>query len=195
MRALLFDLDNTLIDRDDALKQALLQELGSSDTVRKLMQLDAGGYGSREVFLNSWSTMSGSVRTMQHLGAAISDNLQPDVQLLTALEAISERVMLGIISNGGVENQLAKIQSAGLANVISNKNLWISGGLPFAKPDREIFQLACKSLNVCESEALFVGDHPVIDIQGALKAGLHAQQVTQVVDAEFIDGLAERIHA
>ena len=193
MHAILFDLDNTLIDRDYALNQALLHEFDRPEKVESLLKLDASGYGSRSDFLASWSHMSGSLKTMPDLSDAISEYLEPDQKMLSALSNLSQQVPLGIISNGGVENQWAKIHSAGLGRCFNEANVWISGELPYEKPDREIFQLACKSLNVSVSETLFIGDHPVVDVQGALNAGLHARLITRVVDAQFIDYLTEYI--
>lgn len=42
------------------------------------------------------------------------------------------------------------------------------------KPDQEIFNEAAKRFQVEPTECLMVGDHPKADIEGALKAGMHA---------------------
>jgi putative hydrolase of the HAD superfamily len=42
------------------------------------------------------------------------------------------------------------------------------------KPDAEIFRRALARCGVAAHEALFVGDHPVADVEGAYRAGLVA---------------------
>ncbi len=48
----------------------------------------------------------------------------------------------------------------------------MSGEEGVRKPDPEIFRRALVRLGVAAHEALFVGDHPVADIEGAHGAGL-----------------------
>lgn len=42
------------------------------------------------------------------------------------------------------------------------------------KPARPVFELACAKLGVEPADCLFVGDHPVWDVEGALGAGMRA---------------------
>ena len=42
------------------------------------------------------------------------------------------------------------------------------------KPDARLFQRALDRLEVSADEAVFVGDHPLVDIGGAIAAGLRA---------------------
>ena len=50
----------------------------------------------------------------------------------------------------------------------------VSGDIGIYKPARGIFDEACKRAGVKNEQALFVGDHPVNDIQGALGADMKA---------------------
>lgn len=189
MRALLFDLDNTLIDRDRALKQALSSELSNPDTTKSLLMLDDRGNGDRQIFLSAWAQAAGTLKSMRDLSVAICNYLQPDHALLASLKAIKQQVPIGIITNGSVENQSAKMNSAGLDIVFEYDQTWISGRYPFAKPDKRIFELACEGLGVVPADALYIGDNPVNDISGARHAGLAALLVTDVINAAFVDQL------
>jgi len=189
MRALLFDLDNTLIDRDLALEKALTRQSNCSHTTRQLLELDDHGYGERSQFLAAWSDASGSTKTMRCLSKAICDELEPDQELLRALCRAKRRFTIGIISNGGVLNQQAKMQRAGLHQVFETSHVLISGGLSCAKPSAEIFRLGCRALQVPPAETLFIGDHPEVDVAGALRAGLLARLTTKVLDARYIEQL------
>jgi putative hydrolase of the HAD superfamily len=42
------------------------------------------------------------------------------------------------------------------------------------KPDARLFHMAAQRLGVAPPEAVFVGDHPLVDIAGARGAGLKA---------------------
>ncbi len=48
----------------------------------------------------------------------------------------------------------------------------VSAEVGYRKPRREIFQLALSALGAKAAEAIFVGDRPDVDIQGAREAGL-----------------------
>jgi putative hydrolase of the HAD superfamily len=50
----------------------------------------------------------------------------------------------------------------------------VSEAVGLAKPDPRMFHLALEQLRVAPSQAVYVGDHPVIDVQGASEAGLTA---------------------
>jgi putative hydrolase of the HAD superfamily len=48
-----------------------------------------------------------------------------------------------------------------------------------AKPGAAIFHLACDALGVAPAEALYVGDDPQLDIEGAQRAGLRAMWINR----------------
>ena len=50
----------------------------------------------------------------------------------------------------------------------------VSGDIGIYKPDRRIFDEAIRRAGIENSQALYVGDHPVNDIQGALGADMKA---------------------
>ena len=52
--------------------------------------------------------------------------------------------------------------------------LIVSGDYDFAKPQPEIFIYTAEKLGLKPSECIYVGDHPVNDIEGALSAGMKA---------------------
>ena len=47
----------------------------------------------------------------------------------------------------------------------------VSGETPYEKPQKEIFLLMAEKLNIKPEEMLYIGDHPVNDVDGARKAG------------------------
>ncbi len=84
-----------------------------------------------------------------------------------ALARLRERYALGSISNG-----FADLQAIGLAHHFQTS--FAAHEFGCAKPDPAIFLAACDALSVAPHEALYVGDDPLLDIQAAQNAGLHA---------------------
>ena len=97
--------------------------------------------------------------------------LRPDVpQTLAALRA--RGLALGIITNGKTAVQNATIDAVGLREYFSA--IVISEACGFRKPDPQIFQQALSALSQSSVQAVYVGDHPQSDVEGARAAGLHA---------------------
>lgn len=97
-----------------------------------------------------------------------SYRLFPDA--IAALEAIREAgLTVGLISNfeGWLEEMLASWEVAHLFDVLA-----ISGKVGVEKPDPKIFQQALQEARVEPSEAVYVGDHPRIDVEGAEAVGM-----------------------
>jgi HAD superfamily hydrolase (TIGR01549 family) len=87
--------------------------------------------------------------------------------VVPALTLLGERFTLGSISNG-----FADLEAIGLAPHFHASIAAHRFGL--AKPDAAIFHAACDALNVAPNEAVYVGDDPTLDVEGAQKAGLRA---------------------
>lgn len=83
---------------------------------------------------------------------------------LTVLEALSARFLLGVISNGN-----ASVQHIGIGHVFDFVHSAAEAGV--AKPHPAIFQQALDKAGVAAHQAVYVGDDPVRDMQGAAAAG------------------------
>ncbi len=83
------------------------------------------------------------------------------------LARLHRRVALGSVSNG-----VADLITIGLAHYFQVSIAAHSFGS--AKPDPAIFHAACDALGVAPPETVYIGDDPVLDVQGAQQAGLRA---------------------
>ncbi|CCD36713.1 putative HAD family hydrolase [Candidatus Paraburkholderia kirkii UZHbot1] len=83
----------------------------------------------------------------------------------------SQGVRAGVISNtdGTVQTLLDRHGWMGLFEVVID-----SGVVGMQKPDPRIFEMALARVGVNANEALYVGDLPSVDVQGANDAGLRA---------------------
>jgi len=87
------------------------------------------------------------------------------------LEQLRHKYKLGVISNfalpPGVKKTLERFDLAKFFDVIL-----ISGEIGWRKPSPRIFQKALESLGVSASETVFVGDSPILDVEGAKNVGM-----------------------
>jgi putative hydrolase of the HAD superfamily len=79
-------------------------------------------------------------------------------------------IRFGIITNGDLAFQTAKIERVGLTGRV--ERVITSGELGYAKPDARIFEHACELFGVGPSAAAYVGDRLRTDAIGASAAGL-----------------------
>ncbi|MGN6272720.1 MAG: HAD family hydrolase [Protaetiibacter sp.] len=87
------------------------------------------------------------------------------------LDALPPRA-LGIITNGDLDFQTAKIVATGLDALIPLDHVIASGEVGVAKPHPGIFELAARHLGVEPRAACYVGDRLHTDAIGAARAGL-----------------------
>lgn len=95
------------------------------------------------------------------------NKVTPFDDVLPGLARLQNQFIIGSISNG-----FADLQAIGIAHHF--KISLAAHQFGCAKPDPRIFHAACDALKIAPHEALYVGDDPVLDIQGAQDAGLHA---------------------
>ena len=86
-----------------------------------------------------------------------------------ALARLKDRP-LGVITNGDHAQQLTKLERTHLASLFSV--VITSGGFGAAKPDRRIFEEACRRADVHTTAAIYIGDDWAKDIAGSRAAGL-----------------------
>ena len=184
MNGVVFDLDETLVDRRGSL-DAYAKQLHStfSDSVAvsadvfitEFHRLDGNGRVPRDEFFDALSTalFQGvpARRIQEHFEATawIEPRLFEGVaDLLVALR--DEGWRIGIVTNGGVPSQSAKIDNSGLAELVDCSV--ISSAFGYKKPAPEIFRHLIGKLAIDPSRSWFVGDDPQADIWGAKRVGL-----------------------
>lgn len=120
--------------------------------------------------------------------------LFPDAaSTLSSLRAACRK--LALITNGSLRMQSAKLECLALRPLFDT--ILISDAEGISKPHPEIFTRALHRLNVTAAQAVFVGDHPDIDVAGARGAGMRAvgrrdRTVTRVIQADaVIDDIAD----
>lgn len=183
---LLFDLDNTLIDRDGAFQRylddflarhsAAFQGLALPIVRKDILALDAHGRMPRDAFCSAvlarHPALPYTPESLWQDHQRILDYFVPCPAIIAMLQKLVARYRLGLISNGSSTMQRQKIQIAGFGHLFSQ--VLISGELGVAKPHPAIFRQALDFFQV--STATMVGDDPCNDIQAAHQLGLRTVQ-------------------
>jgi putative hydrolase of the HAD superfamily len=186
IRAVLFDLDGTLYDRDEVVARVAIEQwdafadrigdVDRQDFIARTLELDEHGYARRADLYRSLLSgmdvdpeLAGDLeRHFWDCYCRHSECPEDTVSTLTALRSAGKR--LAVVTNGPTEWQSRKLRTLGLT--VHFDEVVISESEGVAKPDRRIFMRTLDRLGVTPREAMFVGDHPDIDIAGAQDAGL-----------------------
>jgi putative hydrolase of the HAD superfamily len=88
------------------------------------------------------------------------------------LEALHRRTRIGIVSNNLLEEQQDKLAHCKLAPFVDE--LVVSGETGVSKPNPAIFQIALERLGVAAAHAVMLGDSWPADIVGAYRTGIRA---------------------
>jgi putative hydrolase of the HAD superfamily len=169
----IFDLDNTLIDRQAsfiAWAEWFIAKGGGvvEDDLPWLLEADAEGYTPKHQFfaqVNERFELSTTFDEFETQLRAFLSHPVCDEATLAALRRLkSENVLMGIATNGSI-NQEEKIRNAGLDKIV---NGWcISEAVGSKKPDARIFELLAQACGTDLSDCWVVGDGPESDIRGA----------------------------
>jgi putative hydrolase of the HAD superfamily len=182
--AVIFDLDDTLIDRTSSMVR--YARLFADDFRGALLTCPVETIHSALVLYDDF----GSLRQAENICAALPwrSTERPETlfahwaqrfgeasalfdDVLTVLDEIRRRgIPMGLITNGGAAMQRSKIKTVGLESYFSS--IVISTEAGCRKPDASIFQLALAELGCEAAQAWFIGDHPDLDVRGAHEAGL-----------------------
>lgn len=192
LRAVLFDLDNTLIDRDRAFRACVTARFPDPEVHRELFHLDACGHGARDALFAAWDRHAGSPLTQESLVERIAASLAPEQSLLRVLRELAARVEIGVITNGGGAAQRRKLSAAGLDQVFPRHRIWVSAELGMAKPDPAIFLCACDSLGIPPERCLYIGDHAPHDRVGPARIGMRSQLVDAALTGERLQTLLQQ---
>lgn len=185
-RAVLFDLDDTLLDRNAGFERfcrelyhsspAISQKHTEEEAVALMLAFDARGQRPRQDmfrdFMVQWPGVFRDVdQAMQVFLTLYPRMLVLDPQTRELLEDLQDSgIPCAIVTNGGTIMQMNKVREAGLDGLV--KTIVISEAFGVAKPDRRIFEHALAQIGALAPTTIFVGDNPENDILGALGLGM-----------------------
>lgn len=189
IKAVLFDFDETLQDRtlafesymDAVLKKYFpdIDEKTAREYKNDMVQTGNGGYVVRvdwyQALLEKWGYADklSAQELAEHYDTTFGDHNVIFEHTVPLLKELKKRgLLVGVITNGPSYLQNHKMDESGLREYCDI--VVVSGDLGIHKPSPEIFELTAERLGLKCEECVYVGDHPINDIQGALSAGMSA---------------------
>ncbi len=208
IKAVLFDLDETLFDRTGSLRLFLadqfkrhevLEHVGVDEFTDMFLTLDGRGTMPKTEVYPSLLEHLGQVDDA--LSATMVDEYIDGFPRFAKMLPGGEELLLylrqkqlhtGIISNGMTTPQMRNIYALKLDLLVDG--IVVSEKEGIRKPDPEIFWRAASRLSLKPEDCLFVGDNPIDDVLGAHGAGMSTIWVPNGAkwpdDAEPNPGLA-----
>jgi HAD superfamily hydrolase (TIGR01549 family) len=186
IRAVFFDLDDTLCDTTGSRPQRARRALDCLSAEYRHLDVDAlveralEVTGERLVFgvpalieeLGLAETPAGKQAIEAWFFGGCLELLEEHRDVSETLKLLAKDYVLGIITNGQEELQQAKFAHLLLEEHVPH--VAISGTIGYEKPDVRIFAHALALAGVEPAEAVFVGDRLDVDIAGAKAAGMRA---------------------
>ena len=185
-KAVLFDLDGTLLNRDKSIElfinqqyerlYELLSHVPKEQYISRFIELDNHGYVWKDkVYQQLIDEFNISSVTWEEL---LQDYLEefkhhcvgfPHIcEMLEGLK--NNKIALGMISNGYGQFQMDNIKALDIEKYFDV--ILVSEWEGIKKPNPQIFMNALEKLNVEPSESVFIGDHPENDVKAARNVGM-----------------------
>ena len=185
VRAVLFDLDDTLIDRLDALTRLNRywyrtlprdhRPESENEFVTRLFRAADRFSSPRDLYDWMLGIWPGSFRDADTALSAHNAILPNMVRLASRTRGMlnylkGARVPVGVVTNGGTLMQWAKVRNAGVDRLVDA--VVVSEDFGAHKPHPSIFEHALRLIRADASETMFIGDDQVADIGGATGVGM-----------------------
>lgn len=185
MKAALFDLDGTLLDRSGSLSdfvhwQASKQlGLDTNDVVQftdRFLVLDQNGMVWKdrvyEALITEFSLGNWSVDDLlQSYVLTFCTFCKARKGAYTAInEFKSNGYKIGLVTNGKTPFQERNFNALGFNQLFDC--VVVSDAVELRKPDRRIFEFACERVHADIHSSVFIGDNPIADVKGAKESGM-----------------------
>ncbi|MBL3819108.1 HAD-IA family hydrolase [Bacillus sp. BSL6] len=186
IRAVLFDLDGTLLDRRQSLEQFIhdqynrftshLMNIEKSEYCSRFLALDNNGYTWKDkVYATLLSEYNITTLTSEQLLHDYITNFQnhciPFKNMHELLQRLTQQnIEIAIITNGFTDFQMNNLRALNIHTYTNT--ILVSEAEGIKKPHPEIFERALKKLDVKATECLYVGDHPENDVLGSEQVGI-----------------------
>ena len=202
IKAVLFDVDETLFDRmlaqkavlelivrqlpqifrDFPLESVLAAFLKSDQITTDMFNSGAPSEGSRDrrskLFLQLLGIDEKHTARITELYVKDYPTVKAHVDgAIPVVKELSRQFKLGVVSNGFTDVQYRKLEAMGLRDLFSC--IVLSEEFGIRKPDPRIFHQAALLLHMQPQECLYVGDSYTNDVIGAKNADMHACWLNQ----------------
>lgn len=186
IQAVLFDLDNTILDRTktfgkftDLFLRMYMNHVGSTQNLFDLIvERDRDGYKDKTELFSElleqlpWKNKPSLDELLdfyrkEYVRCAVLMDRAKEV-----IDHVRSKYRIGLITNGKTSIQYGKIDQLGIRGDFDV--ILVSEEAGVKKPDPGIFRMALDKLELLPEQCVFVGDHPINDVEGAARAGMAA---------------------
>jgi putative hydrolase of the HAD superfamily len=186
IKAVLFDLDGTLLNRDESVKKFISRQydrlqdrlgpIQKETYVSRFITLDNRGYVWKDKVYEqlvreftiediTWEEL------LQDYICEFKNCCIPFPNLIDMLKQLkNDKFPLGMITNGMGQFQMDNIKALEIESYFDV--ILVSEWEGIKKPNAEIFLRALEKLNVSAQESIFIGDHPENDVKAAQNVGM-----------------------
>ena len=204
--AVLFDLDNTLIDRSEAFARLFghwYDTLSAADRppdrgqfVSRMARYGIGYAPVPDIYREMLKMWLGSFPSLDAAVEAHFDAMPEMVGIDPRTEAMLKRlrargIPVGVVTNGGAETQWGKLRKTGIADLVNA--CVVSEEFGAWKPDPAIFIHALEMIGAGRESTLFVGDNSEHDILGAIGVGMRTAWISLSREWEIEAGRPDHI--
>ena len=186
IKAAVFDLDHTLFDRYGTIKAItpdIIKGFDIADGVTAEIFAEALTFADKQFVHKGWQKIHEYLvnknifkvaPTYDEYAANVlkcfkTTTVKYDFAIPVLKEIKNMGIKTALITNGTPELQYFKIKSLDMEDCFDE--VIVSGETPYEKPDERIFQLMAEKLGIKTEEMLYIGDHPLNDINGSRNAG------------------------
>jgi len=186
IKAVLFDLDGTLLNRDASVKlfierqyerlNKLLNSIPKEKYISRFIQLDKRGYVWKDkvyqqlVYEFNIETITWEALLQDYMNE-FKHHCVPFPNLINLLEKLkTDHFVLGMITNGFGQFQMDNIKALEIEKFFDV--ILVSEWEGMKKPNPQLFMSALEKLHVLPHESIFGGDHPENDVKGAQDVGM-----------------------
>jgi putative hydrolase of the HAD superfamily len=217
MKAVIFDLDDTLFDHTTSATNAIhswVPELGGTPSDELVAQWFVIEKHRFDRWLNGDTTRQGQRRERLQDFLPLIDHPVPDTD--AGLDEIfagflrhyqehwvafddaepalkvarSNGWRIGVLTNGSRTQQNAKLETIGLADLVDV--VCTSEELGVSKPDPAAYLKTCQALGAEPADTLMIGDNYDLDVLAPRKAGLTAHHLDRAAGVTLLDLLPGR---
>ena len=184
---MLFDLDETILDRSSSLQNfvswqahgMLQSEVNDKNLfTEKFIKLDAHGTVWKEkvykTLVDEFSITGWSINELvTSYELCFSGFCQPKKGVIEAIKILKNTgKRLAVVSNGKSPFQERNFRSLGVSHLFDA--VIVSEAVGLRKPEKAIFELVCDRPEVRPEESIFIGDNPLADIKGSKEVGMYS---------------------